>query len=222
MSFYEQQSTFNPNMPARMLSYAGLVYSSYVKLNGINIYSPILKRLPVPRVVCFYNGKDEKADRSVLCLSDAFGGKEKNPDIEVTVLMLNINYGRNKELLKSCRPLGEYSLFIESVRKYMREEPDRSRAVSRAIRDLPEDSELRWFLEAHEAEVNEMCLTEYNEKEEREQLGQEFREIGQAEGRAEERKETARRMSADGLSNEKVAQYSGLSLEEVQRLAVGK
>ena len=67
-----------------------------------------------------------------------------------------------------------------------------------------------------------MCLTEYNEKEEREQLGQEFREIGQAEGRAEERKETARRMIADGLSNEKVAQYSGLSLEEVQRLAVGK
>lgn len=124
--------------------------------------------------------------------------------------------------MKSCRPLGEYSLFIESVRKYMREEPDRSRAVSRAIRDLPEDSELRWFLEAHEAEVNEMCLTEYNEKEEREQLGQEFREIGQAEGRAEERKETARRMIADGLSNEKVAQYSGLSLEEVQRLAVGK
>ena len=89
------------------------------------------------------------------------------------------------QLLKSCRPLGEYSLFIESVRKYMKEEPDRSRAVSRAIRDLPEDSELRRFLEAHEAEVREMCLTEYDEKEEREQLSQEFREIGREEGLAE-------------------------------------
>ena len=114
------------------------------------------------------------------------------------------------------------SLFFESVRKDIKEEPDRSRAVSRAIRDLPEDSELRRFLEAHEAEVREMCLTEYDEKEEREQLSQEFREIGKAEGRAEERTETARRMIADGLSKEKVAQYSGLSLEEVQRLAVGK
>ena len=185
MSFYEQQSTFNPNMPVRMLIYSGLVYNSYMEANGINRYSPVLKRLPVPRMVCFYNGKDEKADRSVLSLSDAFGGKERNPDIEVTVLMLNINYGRNKELLKSCRPLGEYSLFIESVRKYMKEEPDRSRAVSRAIRDLPEDSELRRFLEAHEAEVREMCLTEYDEKEEREQLSQEFREIGREEGLAE-------------------------------------
>ena len=185
MSFYEQQSTFNPNMPVRMLIYAGLVYSSYTKVNGINVYSPILKHLPVPRMVCFYNGKDEKADRSVLCLSDAFGGKDRNPDIEVTVLMLNINYGRNKELMRNCRPLGEYSLFIESVRKYIKEDPDRSRAVSRAIRDLPEDSELRRFLEAHEAEVSEMCLTEYDEKEEREQLSQEFREIGQIEGRKE-------------------------------------
>ena len=62
-----------------------------------------------------------------------------------------------------------------------------------------------------------MCLTEYDEKEEREQLSQEFREIGHAE----ERTETARRMLADGLSNEKVAQYSGLSLEEVQKLSAG-
>ena len=31
-------------------------------------------------------------------------------------------------------------------------------------------------------EVKNMCLTEYNEKEEREQLSQEFREIGNAEG----------------------------------------
>ena len=41
------------------------------------------------------------------------------------------------------------------------------------------------------------------------------------EGRAEERTETARRMLADGLNNEKVAQYSGLPIEKVQKLAAG-
>ena len=67
-----------------------------------------------------------------------------------------------------------------------------------------------------------MCLTEYNEKEEREQLSQEFREIGIAEGRAEESERIARRMLADGLVLEKVAEYSGLSLEEVRKLAASK
>ena len=71
-----------------------------------------------------------------------------------------------------------------------------------------------------------MCLTEYNEKEEREQLSQEFREIGiaegRAEGRAEESERIARRMLADGLVLEKVAEYSGLSLEEVRKLAASK
>lgn len=79
MSFYEQQSTFNPNMPVRMLIYAGMVYGSYMKRNKINKYSPLLKHLPVPKMICFYNGTDEKEDRTMLALSDAFGGKERKP-----------------------------------------------------------------------------------------------------------------------------------------------
>ena len=57
--------------------------------------------------------------------------------------------------------------------------------MSRAIKDLPSDSALRRFLKAHEAEVKEMCLTEYNEKEERELLRQEAFDIGKAEGKIE-------------------------------------
>ena len=45
---------------------------------------------------------------------------------------------------------------------------------------------------------------------------------GRAVGREENRREIALRMLADGLNIEKVAQYSGLSLSEVQKLASGK
>ena len=31
MALYEQQSTYNPNMPLRMLQYAGNLYEKYVK-----------------------------------------------------------------------------------------------------------------------------------------------------------------------------------------------
>ena len=42
------------------------------------------------------------------------------------------------------------------------------------------------------------------------------------EGREETRRETARNMLADGLSREKIAQYTGLSLAEVEELAAGQ
>ena len=59
MSFYEHQSSFNPNMPVRMLMYAGMVYSRYMDEHEIYIYGSSLKRLPVPKLVCFYNGTRE-------------------------------------------------------------------------------------------------------------------------------------------------------------------
>ena len=46
------------------------------------------------------------------------------------------------------------------------------------------------------------------------------REEGEAEGKAEGKAEVARNMLSDGLDIAKVAQYTGLSAEEVQALAV--
>ena len=41
---------------------------------------------------------------------------------------------------------------------------------------------------------------------------------GRAEGREEAKIETARKMLSDGLSIELIAKYSGLSIEELQKL----
>ena len=56
-----------------------LVSSVFCKLSIQLQYSPLLKHLPVPKMICFYNGTDEKEDRTILALSDAFGGKERKP-----------------------------------------------------------------------------------------------------------------------------------------------
>ena len=119
MNFYEHQSTFNPNMPVRMLIYSGMVYSRYVedKSNDFNLYGSRINKLPVPKCVCFYNGKTSKPDVSVLKLSDAFGPENKTePDIEVKVTMLNINYGHNLKLMEACKPLQEYAWFVNEIR----------------------------------------------------------------------------------------------------------
>ena len=39
MSFYEQQSTYNPNMPMRFLIYAGMVYSNYIESDDYHRFS---------------------------------------------------------------------------------------------------------------------------------------------------------------------------------------
>lgn len=122
-------------MPVREFMYAGKLYDKFLHSGKRNRYSRSLQPLPVPKLVVFYNGEDEKEDETVLRLSDAFkeeirrgimcgqGGKnidgeglqgeterifrEADPDIEVKVRMININHGHNRELLSACRPLGE-------------------------------------------------------------------------------------------------------------------
>ena len=47
-NMYEQQSTYNPNMPVRKLMYAARMYDRYIHLHKLNIYSTKQVRLPVP------------------------------------------------------------------------------------------------------------------------------------------------------------------------------
>ena len=179
MNLYEQQSTYNPNMPVRLLQYAGNLYEKYFKQNSLNKYGSRLLSLPVPKLIVFYNGKREQPDEMILKLSDSFP-ENSDADIEVRVRVLNVNYGRNRRLLESCRPLGEYSWLVEEVKKnnLTQDEDGMSSAVDKAISEMPDDFVIKPFLEVHRAEVKGMLLTEYNEAEAMEM----FREEGRAEG----------------------------------------
>ena len=214
MNLYEAQSTFNPNMQLRMLIYAGMVYSSYIDVQNIRIYGSMPQKIPAPRLVMFYNGERHSNEKEVMKLSDSFPEKKKG-DIEVEVTMLDINSGNNTGLLERCRPLFDYSLFVSGVRKYKAKGKTMEAAVHMAIRDLADDSPIKRLLLSMEPEVVYSCITEYDEQ----KIMNQFRDEGKEEGRFEERIETARRMLADGMNSGKVAKYSGLSLEEVQKLA---
>lgn len=135
--------------------------------------------MPVPKLIVFYNGKREQPDEMILKLSDSFP-ENSDADIEVRVRVLNVNYGRNRRLLESCRPLGEYSWLVEEVRKnnLTQDEDGMSSAVDKAISEMPDDFVIKPFLEVHRAEVKGMLLTEYNEAEAMEM----FKEEGRAEG----------------------------------------
>ncbi len=91
--------------------------------------------------------------------------------------MVNINYGEDKSLLSSCRPLKEYAWLIKEIRKGQMS-MGIEEAVDKAIQNMPEDFEIREFLVGHRAEVKDMCITEYNEAETLQMIREEGREEG--------------------------------------------
>ena len=115
----------------------------------------------------------------ILKLSDSFpkGRNIEKSDVEVTVHMYNIRPLCRSNILDGCKPLIEYSWFIEKVRTN-RKSMEMMEAVDKAIEVMPEDYGLRGFLKQHQSEVKNMCITEYNEAE----TMQLFREEGREEG----------------------------------------
>ena len=211
---YEQQSTKNANMPLRCLFYASDTYSVLVK--DKNIYGTKMLPLPSPTFVVFYNGKQKMDEEGELRLSDAFVKKQEIPNLEVIVKVKNINMGISRELFEKCRPMRDYMIFVDKVRRYSQEQPLED-AVERTIRECMEEDVMADFLKRNRAEVVKMCLYEYDEERQRE-----FdREEGREEGRQELLEEQIRANVKKGYSKEMIADFLGVDLETIESVIIG-
>ena len=161
IDLFEHQSTFNPNMPVRQLIYLSKLYEGYLSESEESIYSSTLIKLPSPKIVVFYNGTRKLKDETILKLSDSFPKGSKS-DVEVKVRMININSDANKKLMKVCKPLGEYALFIDNIRKGAKDYT-LSKSIDKAIQKMPDNYEIKSLIIKHQAEVKSMLITEYNE-----------------------------------------------------------
>ena len=232
ISFYEQQSTYNPNMPMRFLIYAGMVYSKYIERNtSYHKYSRIQQYAPTPKCVCFYNGATDVDDRLELKLTDSFAQAERS-DVELKVTMININYGHNRALMDACKPLKEYAWFVGKIRENREIFETLEEAVDAALNELADDSIIKPFLIDNKAEVKEMCITEYDEEKTFAQQRAEGVEEGRIEGRREGRIEGIKEGIKEGiiesvkkfikkgkLSYDEIADNFDIPVEEVRRLA---
>ena len=183
MNLYEHQSTFNPNMPLRGVFYFSRVYEGYVADNNLMIYHEKRVRLPKPKYIVFYNGTKNQPDSMELKLSDCFENTDnETPCLECTATMLNINYGHNQELMKHCRRLEEYSIFVQCVREYIQSESSVEDALEKAIDTCINQDVLADFLKKHRAEVTNMILTTYDKDLYEKTLKEDAREEGREEG----------------------------------------
>ena len=228
MVLLEHQSRYNPNMPLRGLLYFAKLYETRLAttMNLKNIYYPKLIKIPTPQYIVLYNGNDKKIGESLtLRLSDAFEDSSKIEGYEWTAKMININVGKNKELLLKCKILGEYSYFVDRVRKHSKMY-EFTVAVDKAVNECIENGILKDILIKHNAEVKNMLLTEFDEEKDWAILAKGFRELGFDEGKEEGRNEGIKEgmkniinsMLSKGKTKEEILDLIDLSNEEYEKL----
>ena len=217
---YEHQSTYNPNMPLRDLFY---ICSEYQKLvDKKSLFSSTLQKIPAPNFIEFYNGSTVISDCTELRLSSAFECLTGEPKLELIVTVLNVNEGHNADLMQHCSMLKEYAQYVARVRHYASDMP-LNQAVKRAVDECIREGILAEFLARNRNEVISMSIFEYDKELEEKKLRKAEYEYGFSEGKKtgfqNASMETARRMlKSNKLSLEDIADFSGLSIDEIKQL----
>jgi hypothetical protein len=104
--------------------------------------------------------REERPEREIFRLSDAFENKDVDACLEMTAEIININFGKNKELLNACKILGDYVTLVTKIREFTAQTGELADGIMRAIDYCIENDCLRDFLVGARAEVESMLLAE--------------------------------------------------------------
>ena len=177
LNMYEQQSSWNPNMPLRCLLYSAHALEKYIHDSDLTaqMFLSTLVKVPTPKLVVLYNGIQE-IDDMILRLSDCF--EKPEGDLEATVHVYNITAGHR--LPRECRPLEEYSLFVDTYRSKV-SAVGPGQAADEALSALP-DGRVKDYLCSQRSEVLDMLLTEYDEQAVMQAIAKDAEEKGETKG----------------------------------------
>ena len=200
------------NLPLRLLMYVGALYEKWIKMKGEEklLYGSKQYKIPTPEFVVFYNGTAARPEKEVLFLSSAFElpGDEELGGLELKVPVYNINIGMNRELFDKSPKLKQYAEFIAKVRECSKLYDDYVTAVQEATNYCIANGILADFLKEQGGRVVSILTAEYNV------------EMHERVVREELKEDIAVKLLKMGLSIEQVAQATGLSVEEVNRVEI--
>ena len=198
MNLFEHQSTINRNIPLRMLIYVTKLLSDSVETK--DLYKEKAVTISAPRFVVFYNGEKDAPEREILKLSAQYGTKIEDPELELRVTVYNINTDKGSEILKKCRTLREYMIFVDRARHEMKkahDEAEKRRAMKKVIDKCIQDGVLEKLLTERREEIVMASIYEYDEEAAHAALLEEGREEERANTEAERRRADAEKQRAD-------------------------
>jgi hypothetical protein len=213
----EHQSTINPNMPIRCLEYIARLYEQFYKSK--EKYSRKQLAIPTPEFYVFYNGKEPYRGDSLLKLSDSFTQTHDEYALELSVKVVNINYDKASEILERCKPLKQYSLFVDAVRRNIA--VDKEHGFEKAIKECIQNDILREYLQRKSKEVLNMLIGEYDYDTDIAVQREESFDMGRLEGSLQAKLETARLMKQANCEIPFIAKMTGLTQAEVESICNG-
>lgn len=156
----EHQSTWNPNMPLRMLWYISKIYNH--ELQKDLPYRSVLVKIPTPEFYVLYNGERKEPVHSLLRLSDAFSVTSSS--LELIVATYNINYAKNNPLLENCAELRAYSIFVAQVKAGIAKGLSLANAIKQAIYFCESHDLMADYFAKNEQEVFDMVTFKWDDK----------------------------------------------------------
>lgn len=156
----EHQSTVNANMPLRDVIYYGRTMEKLVEPRAL--YRNKIIYIPTPEFFVFYNGDDPFPPEKILKLSDSYLEKTTTAMLELFVKVININLSAGHAILQQCKPLYEYSWFIQRIKDHLREGCERDTAITLAVKDCEEAGIFAEFVQRHGTEAVNMLFTQFN------------------------------------------------------------
>lgn len=89
--------------------------------------------------------------------------ESNQPSLECTALVLNVNYGHNKDLMERCKTLKEYAQFVAEIRRNLSYGMKAQEAVEEAVEKCIQNDILAGILRKNRGEIVDSILTEWDE-----------------------------------------------------------
>ncbi|MCL2156123.1 MAG: hypothetical protein FWH53_10700, partial [Leptospirales bacterium] len=126
------------------------------------IYGRNLIKMPNPVFIVLYNGTEDYPSEEILDIKTGLKkGVLDKKFIDLEVMVININKGRNPELERRCKTLADYASLIEKIREYQKNHT-LEEAIRLAVKYCINNNILKEYLEQHASEVVNMLTTEFN------------------------------------------------------------
>ena len=205
-----QSSVWTVNIIVRALMYLVQTWHDYFERTKQNLYKSKKVQMPIPEVYVIFTGERKTRPSEISLSQEFFGGKECAVDVKVKM----IYDGKEGDIIN------QYVMFTKVCNEQMKKYGRTRKAVMEAIRICKDRNVLSEYLSSKESEVVSIMMVLYDEEEiMRSYVESEVYEATQ-KAQYNEKIETAKRMLNDGvLPLDKVAEFSNLPLEVIERLA---
>lgn len=209
---FEHQSTVNPNMPFRCLSYVAELMNTLVK-NKRRLYRNSLIRFPSPKFFVLYDGDNAEPLKKIMRLSEAFDDSDSS--LELIVTAFNINFALHSPILKKCSYLNDYSALVGEVKKGIAAGLARRDAIIRAVKICIDKGIMKGYLENHSEEVFTMLALEWDFNE----AMAARHDDGFDKGRISEKEAIATKMLHKDQSFDEIHELTDLPIERIKELS---